>query len=93
MENLIFCGIFQVSRNTLFRNRRSRVIWKKVVLNILEKLKKAVCDEYIFSVRMLLCIFPKSLNQLYICFEYSEPLTLPTMVNGTKDTFRKQVKK
>ena len=49
MENFIFCAIFQVSPNTLFRNRRSRIIWKIVVLNILKKLKKAVCDEYIFS--------------------------------------------
>ena len=64
------------------------------------------------GVRKLLWIFPQSLNQLHIyfeysvsntlfrilCFEYSvsntpESLTLPTMVNGAKDTFRKQVKK
>ena len=49
MENF-FCGIFQVSRNTLFRNRRSRVIWKKVVLNILEKLKKlSVMNTFLVS--------------------------------------------
>ena len=50
MENFIFCGIVQVSRNTLFRNRRSRVIWKKVVLNILEKLKKlSVMNTFLVS--------------------------------------------